>query len=111
MKTRRRCRAVSGRDAVERVTSILFAAFLVVACCLVAFPLSAETQSPTHGMVSSVNPIATTAGLNVLKSGGNAIDAAVAVGLTSGVVDSAEFRHRRRLLHADPAGEREIRGD
>ncbi|MDW8310549.1 MAG: gamma-glutamyltransferase, partial [Verrucomicrobiales bacterium] len=33
------------------------------------------------------HPLATQAGLNVLKSGGNAIDAAVAVGLTLGVVD------------------------
>ncbi len=40
------------------------------------------------GMVVSVNPIATQAGLEVLKKGGNAIDAAVAVGLTLGVVDS-----------------------
>ena len=43
---------------------------------------------PTHGMVASVNPIATQAGVDVLKSGGNAIDAAVAVGLTLGVVDT-----------------------
>src|SRR5262245_25661113 len=41
----------------------------------------------TRGMVSSVHPLATEAGLNVLKSGGNAIDAAVAVGLMLGVVD------------------------
>jgi gamma-glutamyltranspeptidase/glutathione hydrolase len=39
-------------------------------------------------MVASVNPIATQAGLNALKSGGNAIDAAVAIGLTLGVVDT-----------------------
>ncbi len=44
--------------------------------------------APTHGMVASVNPIATQAGVDVLKSGGNAIDAAVAVGLTLGVVDT-----------------------
>ena len=39
-------------------------------------------------MVASVHPLATEAGLNVLKSGGNAVDAAVAVGLTLGVVDA-----------------------
>ena len=43
---------------------------------------------PTHGMVASVNPLATQAGVAALKSGGNAIDAAVAVGLTLGVVDT-----------------------
>jgi gamma-glutamyltranspeptidase/glutathione hydrolase len=41
----------------------------------------------THGMVASVNATATEAGLSVLKNGGNAVDAAVAVGLTLGVVD------------------------
>jgi len=41
-----------------------------------------------RGMVSSVHPIATEAGLRVLKEGGNAIDATVAVALTLGVVDS-----------------------
>ena len=42
----------------------------------------------THGMVASVHPVATDAGLSVLKQGGNAIDATVAVALTLGVVDS-----------------------
>jgi gamma-glutamyltranspeptidase/glutathione hydrolase len=39
-------------------------------------------------MVATVNPLATEVGLNILKSGGNAIDAAVAVGFTLGVVDT-----------------------
>ena len=60
---------------------------LILALFLSAgFVRAAET--PTRGMVSSGHPIATEAGLNILKSGGNAIDAAVAVGLTLGVVDS-----------------------
>lgn len=44
--------------------------------------------APTRGIVSSVHPLATEAGLKVLRNGGNAIDAAVAVGLTLGVVDT-----------------------
>ncbi len=41
----------------------------------------------THGMVASGHPTATQAGVTVLKNGGNAIDATVAVALTLGVVD------------------------
>jgi gamma-glutamyltranspeptidase/glutathione hydrolase len=62
---------------------------------LVAFALSvalignAETETKfKNGIVSSAHPLATEAGVNILKSGGNAIDAAVAVGLTLGVVDT-----------------------
>lgn len=53
-----------------------------------ALPPSSPAAEATHGMVASVNPLATQAGVNVLKSGGNAIDAAVAVGLTLGVIDT-----------------------
>ena len=48
----------------------------------------AGMATATRGMVASGHPLATQAGLNILKSGGNAIDAAVAVGLTLGVVDA-----------------------
>jgi gamma-glutamyltranspeptidase / glutathione hydrolase len=49
--------------------------------------LSASVAHGTNGIVASVNPLATQAGINVLTNGGNAIDAAVAVALTLGVVD------------------------
>lgn len=39
------------------------------------------------GVVAAGHPLATEAGLNAMKRGGNAVDAAVAVGLTLGVVD------------------------
>jgi gamma-glutamyltranspeptidase / glutathione hydrolase len=63
----------------------LFAAIAVAAICAQGKILAGE---PTNGIVASVHPLATQAGLNALKSGGNAIDAAVAVGLTLGVVDT-----------------------
>jgi gamma-glutamyltranspeptidase / glutathione hydrolase len=47
----------------------------------------AASAEATHGMVATVHPAATAAGLRVLKEGGNAIDATVAVALTLGVVD------------------------
>ena len=65
---------------------MLFAISLFVA---VGFYLPvSHAETATHGMVASVHPLATQAGVNALKSGGNAIDAAVAVGLTLGVVDT-----------------------
>lgn len=50
--------------------------------------VSATGAEAAHGMVASVHPLATDAGVRVLKEGGNAIDAAVAVALTLGVVDT-----------------------
>ena len=45
------------------------------------------TARAAEGFVTSVQPLATQAGLEALQSGGNAIDAAAAVALTLGVVD------------------------
>ena len=39
------------------------------------------------GAVSTVHPLATQAAMEVMKEGGNAVDAAVVAGLTLGVVD------------------------
>jgi gamma-glutamyltranspeptidase/glutathione hydrolase len=65
------------------------AATLTLALALWITPSFADTVAHgTHGAVASVNPRATQAGLEVLKNGGNAIDAAIAVGVTLGVVDS-----------------------
>lgn len=63
-------------------------ASLFFLCLLPGTMLAAAVAPATRGMVASGNPLATEAGLNVLKNGGNAIDAAVAVGLTLGVVDT-----------------------
>src|SRR5436190_581350 len=60
----------------------------VALCCALIVQWACRAEGfATHGMVSSTYPLATRAGVDVLKSGGNAIDAAVTVGLTLGVVD------------------------
>lgn len=51
------------------------------------FPLDEPARS-NKGMVATVNPIATQAGIDAFRKGGNAIDAAIAAGLTLGVVDN-----------------------
>jgi gamma-glutamyltranspeptidase/glutathione hydrolase len=58
--------------------------FLLLSVASVAHANVAEAP---HGMVASVQPQATDAGVAILKSGGNAIDAAIATALTLGVVD------------------------
>src|SRR3954452_12366876 len=56
----------------------------ILMCAFVAPAFAAEAK---HGMVVTVHPLATDAAVKVLHDGGNAIDAAVAAGLTLGVVD------------------------
>ncbi len=67
------------------VTARFWAAIFSLA--LSAMPLPAHYAQGTRGIVASVHPLATRAGIDALKNGGNAIDAAVAVGLTLGIVD------------------------
>jgi gamma-glutamyltranspeptidase/glutathione hydrolase len=65
------------------------AGFLVVfpLLALVAASPAAETAVAEHGMVATVQPIATRAGVDAMRRGGNAVDAAVAAALMLGVVD------------------------
>lgn len=44
--------------------------------------------APERGMVATVHPLATEAGLEAMRRGGNAVDAIIAAGLTLGVVDT-----------------------
>src|SRR3954469_19597077 len=59
-------------------------------CCFasaVAVTSLAHTATAEHSMIATVNPIATDAGVDVFREGGNAVDAAITAALTLGVVD------------------------
>lgn len=53
-----------------------------------ALPTFAEPATEKNCMVATVHPLATDAGVDAYRAGGNAIDAAVAAAVTLGVVDN-----------------------
>jgi gamma-glutamyltranspeptidase / glutathione hydrolase len=61
---------------------------IIFALLTLAAAVAKEAEA-SRGMIASGHPAATEAGLRVLRQGGNAIDAAVAVAFTLGVVDGA----------------------
>ena len=54
--------------------------------CLIAGPAPAAPLAK-HAMVAAANPLAAQAGLKVLREGGNAVDAAVAIQSVLGLVE------------------------
>lgn len=61
--------------------------FLAVGGALAGGSLAAAEARSDRGMVATVHPLATDAATQVLRDGGNAVDAAIAAALMLGVVD------------------------
>jgi gamma-glutamyltranspeptidase/glutathione hydrolase len=72
---------LSRRDVLRSLGAVTAASFVP------GMTRGADTATWERGVVASVQPLATQAGVNALKQGGNAVDAAIAAAITLGVVD------------------------
>ncbi len=69
---------------IHRILSRLIVVSLIA---VQAATRSAGAEPVVHGAITTVHPLATQAAFDAFERGGNAVDAAVAAGLTLGVVD------------------------
>ena len=72
-----------------------------------SWTLKSQPVTALHAMVVTAHPLATEAGVEILKQGGNAIDAAVAVGFALEVVlpDAGNIGGGGFIVHRTAAGE------
>ena len=90
---------MSSNDASCDPTHLLVLALLLALCTMASAARAGERNTPTagrsgrsvvlapHGMVATSHPLAAQAGLDVLKKGGNAIDAAIATNAALGLME------------------------
>ena len=75
------------RKIVERIAALLFAVVMLAAFSANVLGASTPAVEAKSGMVVSSQHLASKIGVEILKQGGNAVDAAVAVGYAQAVVN------------------------
>lgn len=74
-------------NRIQRITTLVTITLLLFVGSLHAQWQNLPSVTGSNGMVSTAHPLASEAALDVLKNGGNAIDAAVAAAFAIGVVE------------------------